>query len=72
MKQNSGVRKLRRQSAGPADVIEMPVRQDDGLQIEVVLTNVIDQLLRRLAGIDADRLAGPLTGNDARILLKWR
>ena len=53
-----------------ADMIEMRVRQRDCLQLETTPLEYLDDPIRLIAGIDADRLLCFFTTDDARVLLK--
>ena len=53
-----------------ADVIEMRVRQRDGLQVQAMTFERLDDAFRFVAGIDADRLPGFFAAYNAGVLLK--
>src|SRR5687767_11172089 len=64
------VRKALMQWASTSDMVEMAVGQCNGLQLEPLCINEINQFIRGFARVDADSFPRFLTCNDSRILLK--
>jgi hypothetical protein len=54
------------------DVVDVRVRQQNVLDVEVMVADRTEQLVHLVSGIDDDRLAGTRTADDEPVLVKRR